>query len=182
MIGDKKMNEHGTFSPSKALGQRLRAIEELDLAPIKLKLMELNDGPAWTREQVDRMEIKYKRFLILCLKYPERQPVPSKEIDTFWHQHILDTLKYAEDCQTVFGYFLHHFPYFGMRGEEDRKRLEETFSNTKKLYRDEFGIELEPFRAECHEPDPEPEPNPPACHGNFRPEGLVRPILEGNAD
>lgn len=36
--------------------------------------------------------------------------VPNKQIDEMWHEHILDTRKYSDDCQTVFGYYLHHTP------------------------------------------------------------------------
>lgn len=60
-------------------------------------------------------------------------------IDDFWHLHILDTQKYAEDCQVIFGYFLHHFPYFGMRGEEDAKNLSDSWEETCNLYQNRFG-------------------------------------------
>src|SRR5581483_9524182 len=62
-----------------------------------------------------------------------------RDIDTFWHGHILDTMKYAEDCQNVFGFFLHHFPYFGLRGEEDATKLAEAGKTMHRLYEREFG-------------------------------------------
>ena len=65
------------------------------------------------------MELEYRRFLTLMKKYPHEQTSPLVDVDMFWHYHILDTMKYAADCEAVFGYFLHHFPYVGMRGEED---------------------------------------------------------------
>jgi hypothetical protein len=66
------------------------------------------------------------------------------EVDTFWHYHILDTLKYAEDCQAVFGYFLHHFPYMGLRGEDDLVAHERVGERMRTLYEDTFG-EAYPF-------------------------------------
>ena len=57
----------------------------------------------------------------------------------FWHFHILDTLKYQEDCDNIFGYFLHHFPYFGMRGQEDEANLKEAWNSTISLYEKTFG-------------------------------------------
>jgi hypothetical protein len=51
----------------------------------------------------------------------------------------LDTQKYAEECSTVFGEFLHHFPYFGLRGEEDQRALRTAYESTLELMRDEFG-------------------------------------------
>lgn len=116
-----------------------QAIDQLDLGPIKVKLMDKEEGKGWTAEQVNMAEKWYKRFLFLCLKYPSKPIVPSKVIDAFWHYHILDTMKYAEDCQNIFGYFLHHFPYFGMRGDEDAKSLKAAFVNTNGLLMSEFG-------------------------------------------
>ncbi len=72
-------------------------------------------------------------------KYSGRSIVPTSMVDKFWHFHILDTKKYAEDCERVFGYFLHHFPYFGMRGEEDAKNLKRCFTETEEIFKKEFG-------------------------------------------
>ena len=55
-------------------------------------------------------------------------------------------MKYAEDCRMIFGRFLHHFPYFGMRGEQDAKDLRQAFSETRALFEKEFG---EPFGEKC---------------------------------
>jgi hypothetical protein len=114
-------------------------IEALNLDPIKIKLMDTNSGKGWSRDQCDVVEKWYKRFLTLNLLYPEESIVPTKEIDEFWHYHILDTRKYADDCQSAFGNFFHHFPYFGMRDEEDSKNHKEAVNNTKNLFLCEFG-------------------------------------------
>ncbi len=119
--------------------QVIAAIQALDLDPIKLKLMDPVEGHGWSREYADRMELAYKRFLILSVTYREETLAPSKDVDRFWHGHILDTLKYAEDCEKVFGYFLHHFPYFGMRGAEDAANLAAAAERTRQLYQQEFG-------------------------------------------
>src|SRR5713101_1229347 len=126
-------------SEGKSVEQIVAAIQALDLEPIKFKLMDTEEGQGWSREYVDQMEIAYRRFLTLSVKYSEETIAPSKDVDKFWHGHILDTMKYAEDCQNVFGYFLHHFPYFGMRGEEDAANLAEAGRTTKRLYAQEFG-------------------------------------------
>jgi hypothetical protein len=115
----------------------LDKIMALDLGPIKVKLMA-PDGDAWDRQQVDRVETVYKRFLFLAVT-EKVQIVPTQEVDTFWHRHILDTRKYAEDCEHLFGFFLHHFPYFGMRGEEDQKTLQDSFASTCDIYERLFG-------------------------------------------
>lgn len=119
--------------------QMVEAVFSLDLDPIKFKLMDATEGYGWTREEADRRELEYKRFLALIAKFPDEAIVPNKEVDKFWHAHILDTMKYAEDCHAVFGYFLHHFPYFGMRDEEDAANLANASERTQALYRQEFG-------------------------------------------
>ncbi len=133
-------------SEGKPVEEIVAAIQALDLEPIKFKLMDTEEGQGWSREYVEQMAIAYKRFLTLSVKYPKETIAPSKDVDKFWHGHILDTIKYAEDCQNVFGYFVHHFPYFGMRGEEDAANLAEAGKTTNRLYEKEFGETL-PSRA-----------------------------------
>jgi hypothetical protein len=135
--GGKNMNRK---SQRKTPEQMIEAIFALDLDPIKLKLMDKAEGHGWTRAQADQNELEYKRFLALLAKYPDQSIAPTTEVDKFWHGHILDTMKYAEDCENVFGYFLHHFPYFGMRGEQDAADLVNAFMNMQRLHEQEFGI------------------------------------------
>jgi len=109
-------------------------INEIDFTMVKLKLQDKEEGLGWTAEKCNEAELEYKRFLALKRTYPEKDIVPNKMVDMFWHQHILDTKKYAEDCKIIFGYFMHHFPYFGMRDERDMQNLIDSFEETKKLY------------------------------------------------
>jgi hypothetical protein len=117
----------------------MQAIDALDLEPIKVKLMDEKEGEGWTLEQADAVEKWYKRFLFLSGKYPSQPLVPTPEIDVFWHQHILDTRKYQEDCDVIFGWFLHHFPYLGMRGEDDARKLIDSATATWALYEKHFS-------------------------------------------
>jgi hypothetical protein len=125
----------------KSLEQVLAAIAALDLDPIKVKLMHEESGEGWPREYADRMETEYRRFLELMVKYPDEAIAPSMDVDEFWHYHILDTMKYAEDCQQVFGHFLHHFPYLGLRGGDDLELHEAAGDNMRRLYEQEYGLE-----------------------------------------
>ena len=126
---------------SQSFGCAMEDIQALDLSMIKLKLQDVEEGPGWTSEKCDAMEVDYRRFLALKRAYPDVEIVPNKEVDLFWHQHILDTEKYAQDCEALFGTFLHHYPYFGMQGEEDYARLCAAFSETQSLYEAHFGSE-----------------------------------------
>src|SRR4051812_26387981 len=126
--------------------QVLAAIQALNLEPIKFKLMHREEGEGWSRQYADQVEVDYKRFLELVVKYPGQTIALSKDTDKFWHGHILDTMKYAEDCQKVFGYFLHHYPYLGMRGAEDAAAHAENSKATARIYQREFGVST-PFRS-----------------------------------
>lgn len=123
--------------------QMIEAIDALDLGPIKFKLMDPQEGQGWTREHVEHMELEYKRYLTLVAKYPLEVIAPDKEVDKFWHAHILDTPKYFDDCERVFGRYLHHFPYFGMRGAEDAAALARAGERARELYAAEFGAQPE---------------------------------------
>jgi hypothetical protein len=115
------------------------AIAELDLDPIKVKLMHKESGEAWSLEKANAVEFEYRRFLQLMKMYPGEQTAPLFDVDTFWHYHILDTMKYAADCEQVFGYFLHHFPYIGLRGEDDEAAHHEAGARMQELYEATFG-------------------------------------------
>jgi hypothetical protein len=119
--------------------QDLHAIAALDLEPIKVKLMHEESGEGWTLERANAVEFEYRRFLILMKKFPDEQTAPLVDVDTFWHYHILDTMKYAADCEAVFGHFLHHFPYLGLRGEDDEAAHVRVGMRMKELYEDTFG-------------------------------------------
>jgi hypothetical protein len=115
------------------------SIATLDLEPIKTKLMHRKSGQGWTNKRVEAVESEYRRFLYLVKKFPQQRVAPRFEVDLFWHQHILDTRKYAIDCAHIFGYFLHHYPYLGLRGEEDMTAREEAGQLMRSLYEEEFG-------------------------------------------
>lgn len=143
--------KHGLSTVRKPADAVWEALQRLDLEPVKVKLL-LSEGHEWTLEQVEDMVAAYRRFLFLCHKYPEKRIVPTHVIDNVWHTHILDTSRYAVDCEQVFGYFLHHFPYLGTRGSADEQALLDAFAETKMLYEGEFG---EPIAvgsaADCHD-------------------------------
>lgn len=121
-----------------------KAIVELDLDPIKVKLMHKESGEGWSLEQANVIEAEYRRYLYLMKAFPNEAFAPGTDVDTFWHYHILDTIKYAADCQEVFGYFVHHFPYIGLRGEEDLAVHERLGERMRTIYEAAFG---EPYRS-----------------------------------
>jgi hypothetical protein len=71
--------------------------------------------------------------------FPREHTAPLFDVDIFWHYHILDTMKYAADCEQIFGYFLHHFPYSGLRVEDDEAVHHQAGARMQELYETTFG-------------------------------------------
>lgn len=116
-------------------------LKALDLGPIAAQLMYPQAGGGWTYEQTTNALVRYLMFLSLVYLYPNHEIVPTTDIDLVWHTHILDTYKYASDCQMLFGRFVHHFPYFGLRGEVDQQNWNTAFAQTQALFEEHFGAD-----------------------------------------
>ena len=86
-----------------------RHIQNLKLDSVRAKAVE---KLGWSEEQASRVEHDYRRFLYaLAHKHKDEMiSPPNQEVDEFWHQHILDTRKYREDCDTIFGHYIDHTP------------------------------------------------------------------------
>lgn len=117
----------------------IEAVMQIDLSPIKRKLMHAASGEGWSFEKADAVEREYRRFLCLTVAYPDEAIAPVVDVDTFWHYHILDTMKYAADCQQAFGYFVHHYPYVGLHGDDDDQARIDGGERTRTLYAAMFG-------------------------------------------
>lgn len=124
----------------------MRKFAELDLTPIKVKLMHRESGEGWTLEHANAVEVEYRRFLCLLQMYPHEDVAPLLDVDIFWHYHILDTRKYAADCQQAFGRFIHHHPYVGL-GADDGADHQAFGTRMHALYQATFG---EPCLAGAH--------------------------------
>src|SRR5258708_146713 len=127
-----------TNRPTK---QVIAAIRALDLEPIKLRVMDPELGEGWTREYAESVERAYRNYLTMLVKHPEdvEDIVVSKDVDEFWHAHILHTMKYTEDCERVFGTYLHHNPDVGGRASAEIERKAVLVEKTRSLYQQEFG-------------------------------------------
>lgn len=124
------------------ISEKLSApVAALDLDPIKVKLMHQESGEGWTLAyaDADAVEFEYRRFLHLVKLFPNEHAAPLFDVDVFWHYHILDTMKYAADCDEVFGYFLHHFPYVGLGGDADKESHRLVGARMQELYEYTYG-------------------------------------------
>lgn len=95
--------------------------------------------PRWQLKDAEHCCQLYKNFLFLQKKHGSMPLVPTREIDEFWHNHILYTKAYFKDCEQIFGHYLHHEPASPI---EDTGQLLDQFKLTKQLYLEEFGQPL----------------------------------------
>jgi len=137
-IDDKKLVSQAEMNEAMAL------VSSLDFKQMNNKLV---DFYGWAKEDVSLMNDYYKKWLALHVCYPDLAIAPSIKLDEYWHMHILDTQKYMEDCQLVFGKYLHHYPYFGLEG--DKENLDSGFELTKKLFQHHFGHSLTGLANPC---------------------------------
>jgi hypothetical protein len=113
--------------------QAAEAIKNLDLERIVKKAQTKNQ---WSNDKAAHAEKRYRNFLLLFSTLEDGVPIiPTQDIDTVWHEHILDTHAYMDDCHAVFGYYLHHVPFFG---QEEPDRVAD-LSNTEQAYEKMFG-------------------------------------------
>jgi len=133
----------GTTVLDRPVADASAAIERLDglldLRNVRMKLADPEEGPGLSNDQIELMEAEYRKFLALQLMHPGDDIVPCEIVDEMWHRHILDTAAYREDCAAIFGQFLDHFPYFGMRGEADAQALNDAYADTLERYQAAFG-------------------------------------------
>jgi len=98
----------------------------------------------WSPVEIEIGLQYYRNFLFLNKKYLSEFPVlpPMLEVDEIWHHHILDTRQYVKDCDCIFGYYFHHYPYFGTRSNTDKANLDLAFEMTQTLHEIEFGSKM----------------------------------------
>lgn len=119
----------------KALWQRLETFE-IDTGDGNGDFAaRLSDTYGWSKREVRRKLVEYRRFLYLAHFYPD-DTAPPPDVLNIWQTHLLYTRSYWDDlCRDVLGAPLHHDPDAAERDAKDwRRRLRET----QALYRDEF--------------------------------------------
>lgn len=141
-----------------ALEQALALTKAWDFNLAIEKLVESKSG-GWSRTRAEKAVRDYKRYMAVTKALGGLQMVPSGDIDEIWHMHILDTRAYMADCNALFGEYLHHYPYFGMLGQENRQQWLQVQSVSTNLWEHLFG---EPLYSVDNTPQKCPQVCP--CH------------------
>lgn len=105
------------------------------------KIIETKSS-TWDLCRAEVAVLNYRRYMAVTKALGGTQLVPNGDIDEIWHMHILDTRAYMRDCDELFGEYLHHFPYFGMLGEDNKRQWLEVQTESETLWRELFGEAL----------------------------------------
>jgi hypothetical protein len=124
-------------------------IEHIRFDLIGWKMRDSNNC-SFSDDEVEFAIGEYKRFITLKVENPSARLSPTKMMDEAWHYHILDTKRYAKDCQVLYGDFVHHSPSYGpLDSEEKQTVLEESFKRMYELYKQRFDSNPISCRASC---------------------------------
>ncbi len=134
------------FSAGRESIRPIKPPEDIDLTSVRNAMVEKH---GWSLDRAWEAQAEYVRFLTLLQKKPNFMLVPwldpqgRDDLDQFWHQHILDTAKYAADCQALFGKMIHHNPHLARGSAEES----EAVTKTQRLYARTF--QSGPYGAEA---------------------------------
>lgn len=91
------------------LQKAIEAVAAINLDRMAVRVQR--EHPDFDPEKVTEAVEQYRRFLVMAMVFPDDEIMPlSEDMDHVWHAHILHTIQYEEDCQQLFGEFLHHEP------------------------------------------------------------------------
>jgi hypothetical protein len=171
-VASEATADHIMYVESQLESDFIEKLRALDLEPIIFLLTHPKKSLGWSRDKALQAIAHYKMFLLLHNLYPDKNIVPTEEIDRVFEQHFSDSAKYHQDCNHLFGYFLHHDPYFGLLNEADEKSHLAAFMETKVLFKKHFGIELLINPSRC-QPLKQPKQIRP-CVANIQPWNLMK--------
>lgn len=92
----------------------------------------------WSAEERARSFDRYCKWLRLKQRHPTERLAPTRDIDLFWHLHMLAPVAYNRDCQRLFGKLLDHDGGFG-KGEGELPVLQQVFIHTAELWEAEYN-------------------------------------------
>lgn len=129
------MSEENTSEEVINKAEKWDLVESLDFVAVKLKVLKSKSWWWKLKHDIGDVESEYRQFLYLIAINPGKTVVPwTQDVDDFWHQHILDTKKYREDCEKVFGRFIDHNPHLPQGTSENVKAS----NDTKQMYKEAF--------------------------------------------
>ncbi len=92
----------------------------------------------WTAEQREASALRYRQWLHLKQLQPNSRLAPTRDIDFFWHLHMLAPVAYYRDCMRLFGRLMDHDGGFG-KGDGELPELQQVYVETARLWEVVYG-------------------------------------------
>lgn len=103
------------------------ALWSFDLSPVTRRL-ERRLG-----KHAQPLETEFRRLAALWVAHPGTRLAPSRDVDEYWHEMILDTKLYRRFCAEVVGRQVDHI------ADDDATGMCAEYDNTRHLYQRMFG-------------------------------------------
>ena len=133
----------------ESVDNALALVSSIDLSKISAKLQS---HYGVSGDDVEVMSDLYRKWLALHMCYPNAELTPNELLDEYFGTHIFWILRaYSRDCEKLFGFYLHHYPYFGLEGDEQAR--DAGFDLTNALFKKHFGAELVGVANPCKSTD-----------------------------
>lgn len=94
-------------------------IQKQDIDFVKQQLKKKEN---WSDERINNAIKRYQQFLYLTTQ-ETLSICPTKDVDTVWHCHILNTKEYYDFCFNLFGKIIHHKPFSSQEEKEASNAL-----------------------------------------------------------
>jgi hypothetical protein len=91
----------------------------------------------WSHGRVKEIKSEYAKYLAICYFNRGERFAPSKDVDEFWHQHILCTADYLKFCDRTLGKFIHHKP--NLKSQRSREESLQRYNQFIETYYLHFG-------------------------------------------
>lgn len=82
----------------------------MDFSHLVIVIKRTQKRLGWDDETASKVLTEYVRFMSLIAKHPKAIFSPSQLVDEVWHDHVLHTRMYMEDCENLCGHYIHHQP------------------------------------------------------------------------
>jgi hypothetical protein len=110
-------------------------VNDYDLSFVKVKF-DL-EHPDLT-DISDKLLIELKRWMSICLIYPQKSYQMFGPVDEMWHTFIMFTYEYRKFCYT-YGEFVHHFPELPIENQEKKELNLTGYETFLADYKKQFG-------------------------------------------
>jgi hypothetical protein len=113
----------------------IEAVDRIHMTFISKRILAKTAG--WSLNRVIDAVQEYKCMFVLAALGVPVSPCP--DVDVVWHEHIMHTQQYADDCCRVMHHFLHHCPSDG--SEDSKLKRAVKYDHMLQQYRQVFGHE-----------------------------------------